>query len=48
MEPPYWMVRASAAALPYRPATVERMQAQTSFAWAAVAVLPVPMAQMGS
>ena len=48
MEPPYWMVTLRATRAPYRERMVARMLVQTSPACWAVAVLPVPMAQMGS
>ena len=48
MLPPYWMVVASATASPYSSPTTLRMAAQTSCAWSAVAVRPVPMAHTGS
>ena len=48
MLPPYWMVVASATASPYSSPITLRIWAQTSSAWSAVAVLPVPMAQTGS
>ena len=48
MEPPYWMVTARATRAPYSLRMTARMWPQTSPACAAVAVRPVPMAQMGS
>ena len=47
-EPPYRMVMSSAASGPNFSAMTVRMQAWISSACAAVAVLPVPMAQTGS
>ena len=46
--PPYWMRMASAVASSYSSRMHARMAQQTSSAWSLVAVLPVPMAQMGS
>ena len=46
--PPYWMRIFSAASLLNTSATVARMAAQTSSACSKVAVLPVPIAQIGS
>ena len=46
--PPYWMRMASAAAWLNTSATVARMGAQTYSACSNVAVLPVPIAQIGS
>ena len=48
MEPPYWMVTARAIRASYSLRTTARMAWQTSSACWTVAVLPVPMAQMGS
>ena len=48
MEPPYWMVTERATRAPYRLRMMARMAVQTSAACSAVAVRPVPMAQMGS
>ena len=48
MEPPYCTVTERAMRAPYRWRTVVRMKVQTSAACSAVAVLPVPIAQMGS
>ena len=48
MLPPYWMRVASATALPYAPSMALRMTPMVSLACSSVAVLPVPMAQMGS
>ena len=46
--PPYRMVVSSATCAPYFSASRPRMKAWISCAWSLVAVLPVPMAQMGS
>jgi len=46
--PPYWMRMLSAAAWLNFSATVLRMCAQTSSACSKDAVLPVPIAQIGS
>jgi hypothetical protein len=47
-EPPYWMRTPAAASVPAVAPTRARMAAQTAWASSAVAVRPVPMAQMGS
>ena len=47
-EPPYSTRMPSAVAFPKISVSVARMAPQTSWASSAVAVLPVPMAQMGS
>ena len=46
--PPYWMRMASPVASSYSSLMQARMAPQTSSAWSLVAVLPVPLAQMGS
>ena len=47
-DPPYWMRTAPAVAVSVSSATLARMAAQTAWASAAVAVRPVPIAQIGS
>ena len=46
--PPYWMMTSFAVSGPYFASTQPRMKAAISFAWADVAVFPVPMAHTGS
>ena len=46
--PPYWIRIASAVALSYNDATVALINPHVSSATSAVAVLPVPIAQIGS
>ena len=48
IEPPYWMVMPRAARAPYFSRRQSRIAPQTSPACSAVAVLPVPIAQIGS
>ena len=47
-EPPYSTRMPAAVSAPKTSTSVARMAPQTSWASSAVAVLPVPMAQMGS
>ena len=47
-EPPYWTRTDAAASAPNASATVARTTAHVSWASSALAVFPVPMAQMGS
>ena len=46
--PPYWILIASAVASSYNLLTVSLMNPQVSSATSAVAVFPVPIAQIGS
>src|SRR5436190_1473652 len=47
-DPPYWIRTEAAASLPAARATVARIRLHTDWASSALAVRPVPMAQMGS
>ena len=47
-DPPYWMRTAAAPSRPTEPATTARTRAHTACASSALAVRPVPIAQIGS
>ena len=48
IDPPYWILIAAAVASSYTSAMQALIAAHTSSAWSDVAVLPVPIAQIGS